>query len=95
MRGTADGIIDTSEVPRLRDVARFLWQRHSFRWIALGCSAHAFSGYSLLYFLPKFLIVSHHMKPIEVGIALSLLTGIFGAVGTYTSGRLADRFGSR
>ena len=95
VRGSADGITDTSDVPRLPDVVRFLWQRRSFRWIALGCSAHAFSGYSLLYFLPKFLIVSHHMKPIEVGIALSLLTGIFGAVGTYTSGRLADRFGSR
>jgi len=96
VRGTADGITDdTSEVPRLFDVVRFLWQRRSFRWIALGCSAHAFSGYSLLYFLPKFLIVSHHMKPVEVGIALSLLTGIFGAIGTYTSGRLADRFGSR
>lgn len=95
VRGTADGITDTSDAPRLLDVVRFLWQRRSFRWIALGCSAHAFGGYSLIYFLPKFLIVSHHMKPIEVGIALSLLTGIFGAVGTYMSGRLADRFGSR
>jgi MFS family permease len=95
VRGTADGITDTSDAPRLMEVARFLWQRRSFRWIALACSAHAFSGYSLLYFLPKFLIVSHHLKPIEVGIALSLLTGIFGAIGTYMSGRLADRFGSR
>jgi MFS family permease len=55
----------------------------------------AFGGYSLVYFLPKFLIVSHHMTPVQVGIALSLLTGIFGAIGTLTSGRLADRFGKR
>jgi MFS family permease len=95
VRGTADGMADTGDAPRLMDVVRYLWQRRSFRWIALGCSAHAFGGYSLLYFLPKFLIVSHHMKPIEIGIALSLLTGIFGAIGTYTSGRLADRFGSK
>jgi MFS family permease len=55
----------------------------------------AFGGYSLVYFVPKFLIVSHHMTPVQVGIALSLLTGVFGAIGTLTSGRLADRFGKR
>jgi MFS family permease len=95
VRGTADGIVDSSDVPPLREVVRFLWAQRSFRWIALGGSMHAFGGYSLLYFLPKFLIVSHHMTPVEVGIALSLLTGIFGAIGTFTSGRLADRYGQR
>ncbi len=55
----------------------------------------AFGGYAGLYFIPKYLIVSHHMTPVQVGLALSLLTGIFGAVGTFASGVLADRFGQR
>jgi MFS family permease len=95
VRGAADGIVDNAAAPRLLDVVRFLWTQRSFLWIALGCSMHAFGGYSLVYFLPKFLIVSHHMTPLQVGIALSLLTGIFGAIGTYSSGMLADRFGRR
>jgi MFS family permease len=95
IRGSADNIVDDSKTPRLLEVARFLWSQRSFRWISLGCSMSAFGGYSLIYFLPKFLIVSHHMTPVQVGIALSLLTGIFGAIGTLTSGRLADRFGKR
>jgi MFS family permease len=95
VRGTADGIADSTETPHLLEVVQFLWAQRSFLWIALACSAHAFGGYSLVYFLPKFLIVSHHMTPLQVGITLSLLTGIFGAIGTYASGVLADRFGKR
>ena len=92
----ADNIADdTTATPRLWEVARFLWTQHSFRWIALGCSLTAFGGYANLYFIPKFLIVSHHMTPIQVGIALSLLVGVFGAIGTFASGVIADRMGRR
>jgi MFS family permease len=79
----------------LLDVVRHLWRLPSFKWIALGCSMHAFGGYAGIYFIPKFLIVSHHMTPIQVGFALAILTGIFGAVGTFLAGVLADRFGKR
>jgi predicted MFS family arabinose efflux permease len=95
VRGMADNISDTRDAPPLWEVARFLWTQHSFRWIALGCSMSAFGGYANLYFVPKFLIVSHGMTPVEVGIALSLLTGVCGAIGTYLSGVFADRFGKR
>lgn len=95
VRGTADRLTDAGTTPGLLEVARFLWMQKSFRWIAIGCSMSAFGGYANLYFIPKFLIVSHHMTPVQVGIALSLLTGVFGAVGTFLSGVLADRFGRR
>jgi MFS family permease len=94
-RGLADHVVAEGEAPRLWEVARFLWTQRSFRWISLGCAMNAFGGYAGLYFIPKFLIVSHHMTPVQVGIALSLLTGVFGAVGTFASGVLADRFGRR
>jgi MFS family permease len=93
VRGAVDNLADDAETPRLMQVARFLWAQRSFRWISIGCGLSAFGGYANLYFVPKFLIVSHHMTPVEVGVALSLLTGVFGAIGTYASGVLADRFG--
>jgi predicted MFS family arabinose efflux permease len=94
-RGTVDRIVDDAKTSSLLEVARFLWTQRSFRWIAIGCGMSAFGGYSNLYFIPKFLIVSHHFTPVQVGVALSLLTGICGAIGTYGSGVLADRFGKR
>lgn len=94
-RGLADNLSDSGEAPSLMSVVRFLWMQRSFRWIALGCSMSAFGGYANIYFLPKFLIVSHHLTPVQVGIALSVLTGIFGAFGTYMSGFVADRLGRR
>ncbi len=95
VRGAADNIVDTSDVPSIWEVARFLWTQQSFRWIALGCSLTAFGGYANLYFVPKFLIVSHHLTPIQVGVLLSLLTGGLGAIGTFVSGVIADRLGRR
>jgi len=94
-RGLSDNVTAGAEAPRLLDVVRHLWRQPSFKWIALGCSMHAFGGYAGLYFIPKFLIVSHQMRPVEVGVALALLTGVFGALGTFLSGVVADRFGAR
>ncbi len=94
-RGIVDRIVDDAKTPPLIEVVRFLWTQRSFRWIAVGCGFSAFGGYANLYFVPKFLIVSHHMTPVQVGVVLSLLIGICGAIGTYASGVIADRLGKR
>jgi predicted MFS family arabinose efflux permease len=94
-RGMVDSLADAEEAPSLLFTVKYLATLRSFRWISFGCAMSAFGGYAGLYFIPKFLIVSHHMTPVQVGIALSLLTGVFGAVGTYVSGLLADRWGAR
>ncbi len=93
-RGSVDSLADTEAAPTLLFTIKYLATLPSFRWIAFGCSMSAFGGYAGLYFV-RFTVVSHHMTPVQVGIALSLLTGVFGAVGTYVSGVLADRFGQR
>ena len=63
--------------------------------MAIGTSFSAFGGYAIIAFVPTFLKISHHMTQAEVGIALALLTGVAGAIGTYLSGVFADRFGAR
>ena len=94
-RGLADNITDSAAAPSLWATIRYLWTLPSFRWMAVGGGMSAFGGYAGLAFIPKFLFVSHHMTPVQIGVSLSLLTGIFGAIGTYFSGYLADRLGKR
>jgi len=94
-RGGVDNLADTAPTPTLLETIRHLVKVPSFKWIAIGCGMSAFGGYAGLAFIPKFLIVSHHMTPVQIGVALSLLTGVCGAIGTYFSGYLADRFGKR
>jgi predicted MFS family arabinose efflux permease len=92
-RGTVENLEDVSDTPTLLTTAKHLARLPSFLWMAFGCSMSAFGGYAGLYWIPKFLIVSHHMTPVQIGVALSLLTGVFGAIGTYLAGVLADRYG--
>lgn len=94
-RGAVDGMRDIGDTPSLWTTVKHLWKLPSFRWMAVGGGLSAFGGYAGLAFIPKFLFVSHHMTPVQIGVTLSLLTGIFGAIGTYFSGYFADRFGKR
>lgn len=95
MRGGVDNLSDTAPAPTLLATIRHLISVPSFKWMAIGCGMSAFGGYAGLAFIPKFLIVSHHMTPVQIGVALSLLTGVFGGIGTYLAGYFADRFGKR
>jgi predicted MFS family arabinose efflux permease len=94
-RGQAEGIADTGETPPLWDTIRYLWARRSFRYIALGTALSAFGGYAGTSFVPVFLVRTHHMTPSEVGLALSVIFGVVGGLGTWLAGVLADRLGAR
>jgi predicted MFS family arabinose efflux permease len=92
-RGLADKMVDDRATPNVWAVARFLWNLKSIRWLAIGTSLSSFGGYAGIFLIPKFLIVSHNMTLVQVSVALALLTGIPGAIGTYLSGVFADRYG--
>ena len=95
IRGCVDNLKDDAPAPNLRTVIRGLWNQRSFRWIAIGTSMSSFGGYAGIFFIPKFLVVSHHLSLVKVSIVLALLAGIPGALGTYLSGVFADRYGKR
>lgn len=92
-RGLADKMVDDQATPSVWAVAAYLWNLKSIRWLAIATSLSSFGGYAGIFLIPKFLIVSHHMTLVQVSIALALLTGIPGAIGTYLAGVFADRYG--
>lgn len=95
VRGAVERLADSGTTPGFWSVVAFLWTQPSFRWIAFGSAMSSFGGYANLAFLPLFFKVSHHMTPSQTGLALALLTGIGGALGTYLAGVFADRLTRR
>ncbi len=94
-RGQVDRVEDRGDTPGLGEVVRFLVKQRSFGWYAFGTSMSSFGGYAGLAFIPIFLMTTHHMKLRSVALALSVFTGVFGAIGTYVAGAIADRLGAR
>jgi predicted MFS family arabinose efflux permease len=94
-RGQVERLADEGKTPSIWAVARYLWQQRSFRWMSFGTAMSSFGGYAGIAFIPQFLENSHHMTLPAIGAALSILTGIFGALGTYLSGLFADLLGKR
>src|SRR5580698_2532781 len=93
-RGLIEALPD-SQPPSFVSVVKCLWSQRAFRWMAIGTSFSSFGGYAGIAFIPTFLILSHHMTQAQVGVALALLTGVAGAIGTYFAGVLADKYGAR
>jgi predicted MFS family arabinose efflux permease len=91
-RGHVEQLADAERAPGLIKTFAVLWAQPTFRWMSVGCGLSAFGGYAGITFTPLFLSVSHGMTPGPRGLALALLTGVAGGLGTYFSGVLADRF---
>jgi predicted MFS family arabinose efflux permease len=92
-RGAVERLADDTAPPSIWAVCAHLWSQKSFCWIAIGTAMSAFGGYAGIFFIPKFLIVSHHLTKPQVGLMLALLVGVAGAIGTYLAGVFADHFG--
>ena len=94
-RGHVEALTDSGQVPGLAATARVLWSQRSFRYLSIGTSMSAFGGYAGIAFVPSFLARSHGMSPLQIGLLLSVTTGIFGFIGTALSGLIADRIGKK
>lgn len=94
-RGMAEGRVDTAEQPGIMETFVFLWNKRSFRHLALGGALTAFVGYGVVTWVPSFLIRTHGMDTGEVGTWLGLILGIPGGIGIALGGWMADRYGSR
>jgi predicted MFS family arabinose efflux permease len=93
LRGSADQALHSGAAPPFWSVVRYLFARPSFRWFSLATGMNAFGGYAVVSFFPTFLQTTHRMSLVQSGIALALLAGVPGALGTFFAGVFADRFG--
>jgi MFS family permease len=94
-RGHSEALIDTGDAPGFMATVRYLWSQRSFRFLSVGTSMSAFSGYAGLAFVPSFLARTHHLTPAQIGLLLAITTGVFGYIGTLLSGVIADRIGRK
>ena len=76
-------------------VLRFLWQRITFRHMAMAAAANAFAVYSMSSWTASFMIRSFDKTSTEVGAWLAMILGLGGALGLAAGGFLAERLSHR
>ncbi len=86
--------VSDAQVPFM-EVVTVLWQRKTFRHMALACGLNAFAGYGTVNWLASFFIRSHEMTTGELGTWLALSTGLAGAIGIFVGGLLGDKLGAK
>lgn len=87
---TKDDSTSDDKAPAFRTVAAYMWRVRSTRHLAIGAALAGFIGYGFTLWMPAFLMRSHGLSPTDVGLILALMTGLIGAMGTFTAGKLAD-----
>nr|WKN39755.1 MFS transporter [Tunicatimonas sp. TK19036] len=91
-RGTFDPLTDTHQ-HSFWEVAQFLFSKKAFIYLVLGAGFSSFVQYSMGNWAPPFLSRYHGMTSEEIGIAMAIIVGIGGAIGTFAGGYLSDYFG--
>jgi predicted MFS family arabinose efflux permease len=81
---------DRPTTPGFRAVAAHMWRVRSIRHLCMGATLAGFIGYGFVLWMPSFLARSHDLAPTQIGLILALMTGVVGAFGTFTAGKLTD-----
>jgi len=92
-RGHSEGREALGEQPPFLTTVRFLWRRPSFIHMTVAAGLSSYVGYSVISFLPSFLVRSYGMPVDQVGIYLGLIIGIIGGAGFFLGGYIADHLG--
>ena len=92
-RGASEQRQDSGRQPRLLVVAQFLLARRSFLYMAVAAGLSAFVGYSIINFMPSFVVRSFGMEVAVLGFWLGIIYGTAGGFGFFMGGYIADRVG--
>ena len=95
IRGLLENKKASDNLVPFRQVLSGLWQRKTFRHMALACGLNAFAGYGTVNWVASFFIRSHGMTTGELGTWLALSTGLAGAIGIFIGGLLGDKLGAK
>ena len=93
-RGQTDGVAPAA-APPLGTVVRFMWSQRSLRHAIAGATLTTLVGYAGVQWWPPFLMRSHGLSIVDVGLFLALVFGVASAFGTFMGGLLADRLSKR
>jgi predicted MFS family arabinose efflux permease len=72
-----------------------LAKKPTFWFVSLGSAVASFVSYGVGQYLTSFMIRTHHMSLFEGATLVGVVLGLAAAVGTFTSGFLADRISKR
>jgi predicted MFS family arabinose efflux permease len=94
-RGQSEARTSSSEHHPFSEVIATLWSRKSFRYLGIAGGMSAFAGYGLTTWMAPFLSRVFAMNTGEIGTVLGLGVGVFGGLGTFLSGWIADKMGRK
>jgi MFS family permease len=94
-RGHSEARRESGPAPEPMAVIRVMARLASFRHLAAAATLHAFVGYGVAAWNAAFLVRSHGMSLGEVGSWLAVIAIVFGGLGTFLGGYLADRLTPR
>ena len=92
-RGASESRAASGQRARFGEVIRFLAARRSFIHMAAAAGLSSFVGYSVIGFLPSFMVRSFDMELAELGRWIGLILGISGGAGFFFGGYFADHLG--
>jgi MFS family permease len=101
-RGHADGLSHEIKATTFKETMAtlgeafaFLWKSRACRHTILGITLTSFVGYGGAQWATPFLMRTHHMTQLEVGLFLAPVAGVLGGLGALLGGYFADRFGKK
>lgn len=94
-RGDAADAASAPSAPLLPALLRQMSADPVIRHVFIGATLACIVGYSLLTWLPSFLIRSHDLGVADAGIYIAVVAGILGAAGTWLGGYLTKRLQRR
>lgn len=94
-KGFSEGLQKVERPPEFFETLSTLWQKRSFRHLALAAGLQSLVVYAILNWLPSFMIRTHAMGTGELGTWLALSAGVGGAFGTFSGGWISDRLANR
>jgi predicted MFS family arabinose efflux permease len=92
-RGASENRADSGRSASLMTVLRFLLDRRSFLHMGVAAGLSSFVGYSVINFVPSFMVRSFGIGLAELGFWLGIIVGIAGGAGFFVGGYIADRIG--
>jgi predicted MFS family arabinose efflux permease len=92
-RGDSESRVQSGRQPGMSEVLVLLSRRRSFVHMAIAAGLSSFIGYSVIGFLPSFMVRSFDIEIASLGRWLGLILGLCGGAGFFFGGWFADRLG--